>query len=53
LLTLTGKTVYTIYKGRVVDEKKVCFDASKLPAGFYLLSVKGNNTFMIKKIVLR
>ncbi len=53
LLTITGKPLLTIYQGKIVDEKQVAFNVSKLPAGFCFLSVKGNNTLMIKKIVLR
>ncbi len=51
LLSLTGKSLQTLYHGRIVGEKNIGFNASKLPAGFYFLKIKGDNTLMIKKIV--
>jgi hypothetical protein len=53
LLMLTGKPLQTIYSGLIYNKKNINFNVKDLPAGVYLLKIKGNNTSIVKKIVLK
>ncbi len=53
LFTLDGQLVRTIYRGRIHDEKTVRFHTEALSPGLYFIKVKGNNTLMINKVIIR
>ncbi len=53
IITLSGKKISTLFKGSVTDKKNIDFNASKLSAGIYLISVTGRHTLLMQKVVVQ
>lgn len=53
ICSLQGKTVQTLFEGSINGEKHITFNTNNLPGGLYLVKVKGKQTFIIRKIVIR